>query len=347
MRRLTYAALAAIALGCVPVQKLPFSKPVDAYSEGVRARASSVSASAAFLSQRGAGPSVLAVTVSAANDGEDVAFLELDRAALVIADPGGELPEVVLSASSSGSGGAPEAIDLDARAVPFAIPRGTNAAFWIAFKSAEPLPESDLPRRIVLRIPVRNAPQPMELVIAEPATARPRWVHPPIRHASYAGISAIGTPFDEGSIGILRTSGKTAAGRVIFGPSFDLGVRGGDLRGERERTIACCDLGLSFDVSISALRGRDASFGPYFTYQAVFALDDRPDKAAWHGPGAGLQFFTRLIEPMVAGALPVRPTATPLGYSSFTIAYVHLFRRGDTGGSPGMLLLFEHTLPEL
>ena len=72
----------------------------------------------------------------------------------------------------------------------------------------------------------------------------------------------------------------------------------------------------------------------------------RIDKATWHGPAAGLQFHTRLMEPIVAGALPVRRSDSPLGYSAFTVAYVHLFRRGDSGGSPGMLLLFERTLPE-
>jgi hypothetical protein len=49
---------------------------------------------------------------------------------------------------------------------------------------------------------------------------------------------------------------------------------------------------------------------------------------------------------VVAGALPVRPTESPLGYSSFTGAYVHLFRRGDEAGAPGMLMFFERTLPE-
>jgi hypothetical protein len=348
MGRSLLAACAILMVACVPVRRMPLSQPVDATAGAVAARASSVSASAAFLSQRGGGPSVVAVTLSARNDGTDGVFLELERASLALVDPASELEEVTLVARASGSGSAPDAIDLLRPPAPVALAPGETAAIWVAFRAETPLADADLPRRIRLRIPVRNASAPLDLIVAEPSTGRPRWVHPPIRTASYAGISAIGTPFDEGSIGILRTSSKSVAGPIVLGPSIDLGLRAGSVRGERERTIVCCDLGLSFDLSIIALEGRRGSFGPYVSYQGVFALESgRTDKAAWHGPAVGLQFFTRLIDPIVAGALPVRSSPTPLGYSSVTVAYVHLFRRGDSGGSPGMLLLFEHTLPEL
>lgn len=256
---------------------------------------------------------------------------------------------MVVSPWTSGSGNAPDAIRLGEHGESIVVPPGQSTTFWIAFRAETPLPEPDLPRRIVVRVPVAQGAEPLTVTIAEPATGRPRWIHPPIESASYAGVSVLGTPFDEGSFGFLRASGKNQVGRyVVLGPSLYLGARGGRLRGEPERTISCCDLGIAFDVSISAFRGRDNSFGPYFTYQSVFALDEgRPDRAAWHGPGAGLQFFTRLLEPLVAGAFPVRPPRSLLGYSSFTIAYVHLFRRGDSGGSPGAMVLFEHTLPEL
>jgi hypothetical protein len=327
---------------------MALSSPADTAAGSIAARASFVSASVAFLSQRGNGPSVVAITMTARNDGKDTAFLDLDRASLSLVDPASELPEVTLVARASGAGVAPDAIDLLTPPAPIALAPGETRAIWIAFRDETPLADADLPRRIRLRIPVRDAPAPLDLVVAEPSTGRPRWVHPPIRTASYAGVSAVGTPFDEGSVGIVRASTKSVAGPVVLGPSIDLGLRAGSLRGEHERTIACCDLGLSFDLSVQTLRGRRGSFGPYFTYQGVFALESgRIDKAAWHGPGVGLQFFTNVMEPIVAGALPVRPSPTPLGYSSFTIAYVHLFRRGDSGGSPGMLMLFEHTLPEL
>jgi len=337
-----------LVVSCIPVRRMPLSQPVDTAASGVAARASFVSASAGFLSQRGGAQSVIAVTLSARNDGPETAFLDLDRASLAIIDPASELQEVTLVASASGSGSAPDAVDLTRPPAPVALAPGQTAAIWVAFREELPLAEADVPRRIRLRIPVRNASMPLDLVVAEPSTGRPRWVHPPIRTASYAGMSAIGTPFDEGSIGILRTSSKSVAGPVVLGPSIDIGLRAGSLRGERERTIACCDLGLSFDLTFTALQGRRGSFGPYVSYHGVFALESgRIDKAAWHGPAVGLQFFTNLIDPIVAGAVPVRPSPTPLGYSSFTVAYVHLFRRGDSGGSPGMLLLFEHTLPEL
>jgi len=339
-------AIGLLAVSCVPVTRLPLTTPAEGSTDVVQARASSVSASGAFLSQRGDGRSVLAVTVTATSTGADASALELDRASLVLTDPAGTLGEITLPAWTSGPGEAPEAIGMRDGAGPFAVRPGESRTFWIAFRSTEPMPERDLPRRVVLRVPVVGGRQ-LEVVLAEPSTGRPRWVHPPIRHASYAGLSVLGTPFEEGSIGILRASSKNHVGRVILGPSLYLGARAGELRGERASTISCCDFGVSFDVSVSALRGRDGSFGPYFTYQSVFALESgRPDKATWHGPGVGLQFFTRLIEPLVASGLPVRPTPSPLGYSSFTIAYVHLFRRGDAGGSPAMLLLFEHTLPE-
>lgn len=336
------------AVGCVPVQRMPLTKPAAGAADAVRAESSAVGASSRFLVQRGGGAAVFAASVTATNDGDREALLELDRATLVVADPGGELTEVSLVAWTSGPGDVPEAIPERMRATAIVLRPREGTTFWVAFRAHEPLAERDVPRRFVLRIPVTNASRPIELVLAEPMTGRPRWVHPPIDHANYAGVSVMGTPFDEGSFGILRSSGKTRVSEnVVLGPSFYFGVRGGELRGERERTIVCCDLGLSFDVGLPFFRGPDASFGPWLSYQSVFALErGRIDKATWHGPAVGLQFFSRLIEPVVAGALPVRPTASPLGYSSFTIAYVHLFRRGDTGGSPAMLLLFERTLPE-
>lgn len=345
-------AVAVVALGasgaCVPVQRMPLDRPAVAAADAVIAESRTVAANGRFLSQRGAGAGVLAASVTATNGGEGDAWLELDRATLVIADPGGELPEVLVPAWTSGPGDVPDALPVRDRAGPLALRRGTAATFWVSFRAAHALEARDLPRRIVLRVPVAGASRPLEIVLAEPATGRPRWVHPPVDHASYVGVSAMGTPFDEGSFGILRSSGKTRVGEhVVLGPSFYLGVRGGELRGERERTIACCDLGLSFDVALPIFRAPDGSFGPWFAYESAFALErGRIDKATWHGPALGLQFFTRLIEPLAAGALPVRPTRSPLGYSAFTVAYVHLFRRGDPGGSPAMLLAFERTLPE-
>lgn len=347
---LVLAAVVSLGAACVPVTKMPVERPVSGATDDVHAEVPTVAASRGFLAQRGTDRAVFAATMNLRNDGGGDAYVELDRATLVIADPGGELPEVSLPAWTSGPGEVPDVIPSRHRAAPLVVHRGEATTVWIAFRAPErsPLADRDLPRRIVVRVPVGGASRPLEIVVAEPATARPRWVHPPIRHANYAGISVMGTPFDEGSIGILRSSGKTAVSDdVVIGPSFYFGVRGGELRGERERTIVCCDLGLSFDVALPFFKGPDSSFGPWFSYQSVFALErGRIDKAAWHGPAAGLQFHTHLVEPIVAGALPVRRTESPLGYSSFTIAYVHLFRRGDEGGSPGMLLLFERTLPE-
>jgi hypothetical protein len=348
-RALTVLVLASSALGCVGVQRMPLDRPVTGAADGVQGASTTVAASRAFLAQRGNDPSVFAVTVTATNQGEGNAFLELERATLVVADPGGERPEVVLGVWSTGPGEVPDAIRAE-RVGTLPLARGQSTSFWIAFraKHKEALVDRDVPRRIVVRIPVSGASRPLELVLAEPMTGQPRWDHPPVRHANYAGVSVMGTPFDEGSFGILRSSGKTAVSDdVVLGPSLYFGVRGGDLRGERERTIVCCDLGLSFDVGLPFFKTPESSFGPWFSYQSVFALErGRIDKATWHGPAAGLQFHTRLIEPIVAGALPVRRSDSPLGYSSFTVAYVHLFRRGDEGGSPGMLLLFERTLPE-
>lgn len=346
---LTFVALAASALGCVGVQKMPLDRPVNGAADGVQGVTTNVAASRAFLAQRGSDASVLAVTVTATNQGDGDAILDLEHATLVIADPTGELPEVVLGAWSTGPGDVPDAVGRE-RVTALPVARGQGTTFWIAFRAHEkrPLLDRDVPRRIVARIPVVGASRPLELVLAEPLTGHPRWNHPPVRHANYAGVSVMGTPFDEGSFGILRSSGKTAVSdNVVIGPSFYLGVRGGALRGERERTIVCCDLGLSFDVALPFFKSPEAAFGPWFSYQSAFALErGRIDQAAWHGPAAGMQFHTRLIEPIVAGALPVRRSDSPLGYSAFTIAYVHLFRRGDSGGSPGMLLLFERTLPE-
>jgi hypothetical protein len=273
--------------------------------------------------------------------------LDVDHATLVLVDPGGEEPDVILAVTSGGMGVAPEAIPLDRRVSPVAVRPGEGAIFWVAFQSAGPLREADVPRRIVLRIPVTEGGAPVEVVLADTTTGRPRWELRPVMQASYGGISAAGT-FDEASFGIVRASGKNVAGPFVMGPSFSLGFRGGELRGETGKTIACCDLGLSFDISAPLLRGPEGSMGPYLGYQGLFVLEDgRPDQAAWHGPAAGLQFFSRPIRPRTAGALPVRVKPTPLGYVATTIAYTHWFRRGDPGGSPGFVLLLEHSLPEL
>lgn len=360
MRLLLLSACLALLVGCIPVRRTKLSQPVDATAGNVAARASFVSVSTAFLSQRGNGASVVAVTLAARNDGTETTFLDLDRASLALSDPASQLPEITLASRASGSGPAPDAIDLRTPPAPIALAPGELVALWIAFRDDQAFAEPDVPRRIRLRVPVRGASQPIapgegiapgeriELVIAEPATGRPRWVHPPLREGSYAGVTALGRPFQEGSLGVLRASGKNVVGPVVIGPGVDLGFRSGKVRGERERVVLCCDLGLALDASITLWQTRVGSFGPYLTYQSVFALGGgRTDRATWHGPGLGFQFFTNALEPTIAGALPVRSSLTPLGYSSFTVAYVHLFRRGDSGGSPGLLLQFEHTLPEL
>ena len=188
---------------------------------------------------------------------------------------------------------------------------------------------------------------PIEVVLADPAVERPRWKLRAVTQASYVGVSGSGT-FKEGSVGFLRSSSKTIVkDTVLISPALELGARAGKLRGAREPTIACCDLGLSLDVGVPFLRNSWAAVGPTVGYHAIFALEDgRIDKAAWHGPSVGLTFFSSPIEPRVAGALPVRTTPSVLGYSAFSIHYVHWFRRGDEGGSPGGVITFDRSIPE-
>ena len=86
------------SIGCVSVQRMPLDRPVTGAADGVQGTATNVAASRAFLAQRGSNPSVVAATVTATNQGEGDAFLELEHATLVIADPAGELPETILGA---------------------------------------------------------------------------------------------------------------------------------------------------------------------------------------------------------------------------------------------------------
>jgi hypothetical protein len=334
-----------LAIGCVPVQPLRLSRPATISTNTLSAEVEDVAASGSFLVQRGGRDAVLAATITVTS--RTPAILDVDRAVLVMTDPGGELPDVTLAAWTSGTGPAPRVISPSKRPVAMGVRPGEVLTMWVAFRAEERLREADVPRRILLRIPVTDSAVPVEIILAEPSTGRPRWELPPVLHASYAGVSASGT-FDEASFGILRTSGRNVAGPFVIGPSFSLGFRGGKLRDERETTIACCDLGVSFDLSAPILRGPEGAVGPYLGYHGLFVLEDgRHDKAPWHGPAIGLQLFSRPIDPRTAGALPVRTSRTPLGYASTTVAYVHWFRRGDPAGSPGFVLLLEHTLPEL
>lgn len=345
MRSLFAALLVAAVAACAPVRTLPLTSPAAEEVEGLRLGVSAVSPSDTFLVQRGGGLSVVAMTVTIHNRGGQTRTVHLDRATLTLADPGGELPEIALPASLGGDGAAPELVPLGSRPLAITVSPGQSIVAWVGFRRAEPIDEADLPRRIVLRVPVEGLTAPVDLVLAEPATARPRWVHEPIKHASYAGIHAAGT-FDEASFGIVRLSPKSAAGPLVFGPSIGIGFRGGELRGEPRSAVSCCDLSTSFDASAQLLRNRGGSAGPYLGYHALFALDSgRPDRATWHGPSAGIRLFSVPIAPRHAGAFPVRTPPSVLGYTSVTIAYVHWFRRGDEGGSPGGILVLEHTTP--
>lgn len=346
--RAAVVSLLLLLAGCVPVQPLHLSRPATTTANDVAVEVRDVAASGSFLVQRGGRDAVFAATIAASSRATTV--LEVDHASLLLIDPGGEEPDVVLPVTSGGPGTSPPAIPLDHAPVAIAVRPGEGAVFWVAFKSESRLREADVPRRIVLRIPVSGgsgSAAPVDVVLADTTTGRPRWELPPVLHASYGGVSAAGT-FHETSFGILRASGRTVAGPFVIGPSFSLGFRGGELRYEPEKTISCCDLGVAFDLSAPLVRGPEGSFGPYLGYQMLFALDDgRPDQATWHGPAAGIQLFSRPIEPRTAGALPVRTERTPLGYVATTLAYVHWLRRGDPHGSPGFVLLLEHTLPEL
>jgi hypothetical protein len=331
---------------CAPVRRVPLSSPAVVTNEGLRAEVRSLSPTDDFLAQEGGALSLVAVTLTLTNAGSQSQTLELGRATLTFVDPGGELPDVSLAATLGGEGEAPSLVPLDARPTTVTLSPGQSAVVWIAFRHREPLPEPDLPRRIVVRLPEGGVNvSPTEIPIAEPATGRPRWVREPIRHASYAGIHAAGT-FDEASFGIIRLAPRTAIGRFVFGPSVGVGFRGGQLRGESEGTVACCDLSVSVDASAQFGRMRGGSVGPYLGYHGLFALDrDRADRATWHGPSLGLRIFSQPIERKHATAMPVRNTPTVLGHTSLTLAYVHWFRRGDEGGSPGGILVLEHTTP--
>lgn len=334
------------AFGCVPVERLPLSKPAVAQSGDLTIEVPTVGASPAFLAQRGGSWSVLATSVVTTNRGQETYVVELDHATLVLSDPGGELPDVILPVTASGRGPVPPAIPLGSDPTPLTVAPGASATSWIAFRSRDEIDEPGLRRRIVAHIPVSGGSEPVQVVLADPSVDRPRWALPAVTHASYAGISGGGT-LDEGSVGFLRTSPKSVAGPVVIAPAVELGARAGKLRGENEKTIACCDLGLSLDLSLPFLRSRWTTVGPTLGYHAIFALESgRSDKATWHGPSAGLTFFASRIEPRVAGALPVRTTPSVLGYSAFTVQYVHWFRRGDEDGSPGGLITFERSIPE-
>jgi hypothetical protein len=230
---------------------------------------------------------------------------------------------------------------------PATVSPGGVVVAWVAFRAPDELDEPSLRRKIVVRIPVSGGGPPIEVVLADPAVERPRWKLRAVSQASYVGLSGSGT-FDEGSVGFLRSSSKSIVDdTVLIAPAVELGARAGKLRGEREPTIACCDLGLSLDIGVPFLRSTWTSVGPTVGYHAIFALENgRIDKAAWHGPSIGLAFFSSPIEPRVAGALPVRTTPSILGYSAFAIQYVHWFRRGDEGGSPGGVVSFERSIPE-
>ena len=341
------ALLGALATpACVPVERLPLTKPAMAQSGGLTIEVPTVGASTSFLAQRGGDWSVIATTLSVNNRGTETYVVELDHATLVLSDPGNELPDTILPVMAAGPGPVPQAIPLDDRPVPISLSPGAFTTSWVAFRARDPLAEPDLRRRIVLHIPISGGGPPIEVVLADPSVEKPRWTLATVTRAGYAGVSASGT-FDESSIGVLRTSPKSVVGPVVLAPAFELGARAGKVRGEREPTIVCCDLGLSFDVIVPVARNTWTSFGPTLGYHGVFALEDgRTDKATWHGPSAGLTFFTSLIAPRTAAALPVRTTASVLGYSAFSVQYVHWFRRGDEGGSPGGFLTFERTFPE-
>jgi hypothetical protein len=328
------------------VETMPLTRPAVAVLGDLTIEAPTVAASPSFLAQRGGAWSVLATTLVMTNRGDDTYALVLDRATLVISDPGGELADVVVPIAASGRGPAPPAIPLDRGAEALDVERGSFAVVWVAFRARDALDEPGLRRRMVVRIPVSNGARAIDVVIADPTLERPRWTLAATTHASYAGISGGGTT-DEGSVGFLRTSPKSVVGPIVIAPAVELGARAGKLRGERDPTIACCDLGLSLDFALPLLRGAWASAGPTLGYHAIFALESgRIDKATWHGPSVGLTLFASPIEPRASGALPVRTRPSVLGYSAFSIQYVHWFRRGDEGGSPGGLLTFERSIPE-
>jgi hypothetical protein len=349
-RRLTALAAALLAsltaLACVPVETLPLSRPAVASAGGLTVEASAVAASPAFLAQRGGAWSVLATTLVVTNRGPDTYVLDLDQASLVVTAPGGELPELVLPVTASGKGPAPPALPMDRTPSELTVAPGSLAVVWVAFRATHELDEPGLRRRIVVRVPISGGSGPLDVVLAEPTVERPRWTLPAAARASYVGVSASGTG-DEGSVGFLRTSPKSVVGPVVIALAVELGARAGKLRGEREPTIVCCDLGLALDLTAPFFRLPWTAIGPTLGYHAIFALESgRIDKATWHGPSIGLSFFASPIEPRVAGALPVRTSPSVLGYSLFSIQYVHWFRRGDEGGSPGGLVTFERSIPE-
>jgi hypothetical protein len=325
---------------------MPLTRPVVAEEPDVRVEVAQVLPSDELLVQYGhGGVSVLATTLVVHNRGQAPVTVRLDEARITLRDPAGELAEVTEVASMGGNTIAPSVVPLKKAPTPVVVAPGREQPMWVAFRLRDPLVEPDLPREIRLLVPLEGR-APVELVLAEPRTGRPQWESERVTTAAYGGLQAAGRPH-EASIGFLRSSSKTEAHGVVFAPSIGLGFRAGELRGEPARTIACCDLSLGFEVSPQFGRGRALSAGPLLGYQALIPLDNRADNAVWHGPAVGLQFFAKPIERRSVRAFPIRNERSVLGYSSFSVAYVHWFRNGDAGGSPGGILLFEQSVPEL
>lgn len=344
--KLATIVIALTLASCAPVRHLPLTHTATAQAGDVEVQVPTVSPSNWFLSQRGGGLSLLAVGLRTHNRSSSPRVLQLDRATLVISDPGGQEAEVVLRSYSSGDGPTPPVVTLDEAARVRPLAAGEALDVWVSFRQQDPLADPALPRRIVLRVPVESGGE-IEVVLADPSTSKPRWVDEPIKSLSYGGVSASGT-FKEASFGILRVAPKSATGPIVAGPQVNLGFRGGKLRGESSGTVDCCDLGFGFDIS-GAFKTRESrsSGGPYLGYQAVYPLDrSRADLSVWHGPSIGIRAFSFLAEQHWAKALPTKTTPSVLGYSSFTLAYTHWFRSGDGAGKPGFILVLEQATPD-
>jgi hypothetical protein len=189
--RLAYVGLAVVvsttacAQSFVPVRA---SEPIASTTGDVRVSVDGLWVTRDLRDTGMGDDQALAVQLSVTNTGRETREVSPSTfACLMHLDPGRPAEARSLLSAGGAAGMFPDEVPEEGSLLSsVAIPPGQTRTLWALFRGYK-FPGSDVPRRIVLRIPIAAAP-PVELVLADPAHGALRWQVKPAPGAFAIGL---------------------------------------------------------------------------------------------------------------------------------------------------------------
>jgi hypothetical protein len=316
-RGLVWLLAAAVSgLGCGTVMSdTRLTTPAVAERPELRVRVSHVQVSERLRREEFTQASRVLVVL----DIEALAATQLDLRSAVLSISGGPPSETARSALASGLGEPSGLLRDGEHAGVLALRAGQHVRAWVAFGGFAARTSREIPERVEL-----SFPNGLQLTLSRPGAA-PLWVGRPVTtSAGIVGLWVQGSA-DEGAVNATLGDFRGAAGPLVLGFRYGVGIRDAQPRSAGGPSIVGVNLALAADLAWPVLRTRMLIIAPYVGAEAAWLLGkDEITRRNWFGPSLGLQFAIHPLLPL-HGPFPITYPRSLLGAQNFQIGLVHWF----------------------